>query len=133
MVKLLASPSWSAKSYLLGSVGPIAPFFREMAAHPTLLNVVDFLNVWGLILIGISLFIGLLSRPCKLAGIFLLLLYYFAYPPIAALGVNPQAEGSYWIVNKNLIELAALLVLYLFPTSLITGIDRFFKTKTITT
>ncbi len=133
LVKLLASPSWSAKSYLLGSVGPIAPLFREMAAHPTLLNIVDFLNVWGLIMIGISLFIGLLSRPFKLAGILLLLLYYFAYPPFAALGVNPQAEGSYWIVNKNLVELAALLVLYLFPTSLVTGIDRFFKTKNLTT
>ena len=33
-------------------------------------------------------------------------------------------EGSYLLVNKNLIELAALAVLWLFPTGKIIGLDR---------
>ncbi|MEE3301924.1 MAG: DoxX subfamily, partial [Candidatus Neomarinimicrobiota bacterium] len=33
-------------------------------------------------------------------------------------------EGSYIIVNKNLIEACALWVLYVFPTGHIIGLDR---------
>jgi thiosulfate dehydrogenase [quinone] large subunit len=43
---------------------------------------------------------------------------------------NTPVEGNYWIVNKNLIEMAALFVLYLFPSSQITGIDRYIQKKT---
>jgi thiosulfate dehydrogenase (quinone) large subunit len=127
LAKLFSAPEWTARTYLLGSVGPASHVFKALAAHPALLNLVDFINIWGLILIGISLFIGLLSKPFKLFGIFLLLMYYLAYPPFASLGITAPMEGNYWIVNKNLVEMAALLVLYLFPTSQITGIDRLFS------
>ena len=126
LVKLY-TPAWTAKAYLLNSVGPLAPLFKSMANSDSLMNIVDTLNEWGLVLIGISLFIGLLSKPCKLFGIALLSLYYFAYPPFASLGINIHAEGSYWVVNKNLVEMAALFVLYMFPSSHITGIDQFLK------
>jgi thiosulfate dehydrogenase [quinone] large subunit len=127
--KLFSSPAWTAKSYLLGSVGPFAPAFKAMASNPGVLHVIDKLNIWGLILIGLSLFVGLFSRPFKICGIVLLLLYYIAYPPFATLVINTPVEGNYWIVNKNLIEIAALFVLFLFPTSHITGIDRYFQKK----
>jgi thiosulfate dehydrogenase [quinone] large subunit len=129
LVKLLSYPAWSAKSYLMGSVGPFARGFKAMASHPAILNIIDFLNIWGLIIIGLGLFIGLLAKPLKICGIALLLLYYLAYPPFASLAVNIPVEGNYWVVNKNLIELAALFVLYLFPTSQITGMDRFLQNK----
>ena len=128
--KLFSVPAWSAKSYLLGSVGPFSHVFKAMASHPVFLNLIDNLNIWGLILIGLSLFIGLFSRPFKLFGIVLLLLYYLAYPPFGTLVNNTPVEGNYWIVNKNLIEMAALFVLYLFPSSQITGIDRYIQKKT---
>jgi thiosulfate dehydrogenase (quinone) large subunit len=128
LVKLY-TPGWTAKGYLLGSVGPLAPIFKSMAKSGPILNIVDFLNEWGLILIGLSLFIGLLSKPAKLLGILLISFYYLAYPPFAGLGINTHVEGSYWIVNKNLIEMASLFVLYLFPSSQITGIDRYFLKK----
>jgi thiosulfate dehydrogenase [quinone] large subunit len=35
-----------------------------------------------------------------------------------------MAEGNYLIVNKTLIEIAALIVVYLFPTSQMIGLDR---------
>jgi thiosulfate dehydrogenase [quinone] large subunit len=100
-----------------------------MASNSTLLFIIDNINIWGLTIIGLCLFIGLFARLFKLFGIVLLLLYYFAYPPFANVVINAPVEGSYWIVNKNLIEMAALLVLYLFPSSQISGIDRFFQPK----
>ncbi len=120
------TPGWTAKVYLLGSVGPLAPLFKGITQSELILKIVDILNEWGLILIGLSLFTGLLSRLGKIFGIVLLSFYYLAYPPFAGLGINIQhVEGSYWIVNKNLIELGALIVLYLFPSSHITGIDKY--------
>lgn len=127
LTKLLSTPAWTAKTYLLGSVGPFDSVFQAMASHNGLLQVIDQLNIWGLLLIGLSLFIGLFSRPFKLFGIVLLLLYYIAYPPFTTLVINTPVEGNYWIVNKNLIEMAALFVLFMFPTSQITGLDRFIK------
>lgn len=126
LVKLY-TPGWTAKPYLLGSVGPLVPLFRSMAKNELVMNAVNFLNEWGLVLIGLSLFIGFLSRPAKIFGIALLSFYYLAYPPFTGLGGVGHTEGSYWIVNKNLIEMAALFVLYLFPSSQVTGIDRYLK------
>ena len=103
-----------------------------MASNPGLMPVIDNLNIWGLILIGLSLFTGLFSRPFKLCGIVLLSLYYFAYPPFTTLVINTPVEGSYWIVNKNLIEMAALFVLFMFPTSHITGLDRYIRFRKAT-
>ena len=125
------TPDWTAKGYLLGSVGPFATLFRGMAKSASMLNVIDMFNEWGLVLIGLSLFIGLFSKVGKISGIVLLLFYYLAYPPFAGLGINSHVEGSYWIVNKNLIEMAAIFVLYLFPTNHITGIDRFVFRKSV--
>ena len=127
LTKLFSNPAWTAKTYLLGSVGPFASVFKALASNAVLLNIIDYLNIWGLILIGLSLFIGLFSRPFKICGIALLLLYYVTYPPFSALAVNTPVEGNYWIVNKNLIEMAALFVLFVFPTSQISGIDRYIR------
>lgn len=121
----LYTPVWTAKQYLLGSVGPLSSTFKSLTQSDVLLGLCDKLNIWGLILIGLSLFIGLFSKIGKISGIAILLLYYLAYPPFQGLGINPHAEGSYWIVNKNLIEIMALIILLLFPISHITGIDRF--------
>jgi thiosulfate dehydrogenase (quinone) large subunit len=125
--KLFANPGWSAKSYLMGSVGPFSTIFHKMAESVPVLRFVDLANVWGLILIGAGLFAGLFSQTAKICGIALLLLYYMAYPPFVSLITNIPVEGSYWIVNKTLIEMAALFVLFLFPVSHISGLDRFIR------
>jgi len=121
------TPGWSAGPYLSGALGPVAPLFENIAQNESMLSAVDFLNAWGLVLIGLSLFVGFLTKPAKLFGILLLLLYYLAYPPFSGLVVDTYVEGNYWIVNKNLIEMAALFVLLLFPTSRITGLEKFFS------
>jgi thiosulfate dehydrogenase [quinone] large subunit len=127
LIKLYTPGGWSAELFLANSVGPFSSILKALSANPTILNLVNQANIWGLIAIGLSLFLGIFAKPYKILGMVLLFLYYIAYPPFAAFSVSAPVEGSYWIVNKNLIEFAALLVLYWFPTSHITGIDRYLQ------
>lgn len=124
----VTNPEWSAVSFLESATGPFASFFKSIATNSGALEIVNFLNQWGLVLIGLSLMIGLLSRWASLGGIVLVALYYFASPPFIGMNNIPAFEGNYLIVNKNLIEIFALWVLYLFPSSKVYGIDRFFIT-----
>jgi len=126
LIKLF-TPGWTSFGYLTNSVGPVSPILKMLTTNQTVLSIVDYVNMWGLVLIGLSLFIGLFSRYFRIFGIVLIFLYYIAYPPFAGFSINSPTEGSYWIVNKNLIEMAALFVLYFFPTSHITGLDLFVK------
>lgn len=121
----LSNPNWSSVSFLLDSEGLFKGMFESMAANPAVLKAVDLLNIWGLIAIGLGLIIGLLSRWALIAGIVLLALYYLSHPPFIGLVYDMPMEGSYLIVNKILIELIALIVLLLFPTSRTVGLDRF--------
>jgi uncharacterized membrane protein YphA (DoxX/SURF4 family) len=106
--KLLVK-NWSAAGYLSSSTGPFAGFYKWMAGSEGLMNIVDPANIIGLILIGLGLFLGLAIRLSSIAGIVLLMLYYFAHPPFGGALISP-VEGSLYIVNKNLIEALALFV-----------------------
>ena len=123
------NPEWSAASYLNNATGPFASIFTSLASNSSVLGIIDVLNEWGLVIFGLSLMIGLLSRWACLGGMALLALYYFANPPFIGLGYSSMAEGNYLIVNKNLVELFALWVLFQFPSSKLTGIDRFLNFK----
>jgi thiosulfate dehydrogenase [quinone] large subunit len=120
----LLNPDWSASSYLANAVGPLSGMFKAMAANASLLKVIDLCNEWGLVLIGIGLILGFLTNISTIAGIFLLLLYYLAQPPLIGVAAPLTAEGSYLFVNKNLVELFAMAVLLVFPTGIHIGIDR---------
>lgn len=61
-------------------------------------------------LIGLGLFLGVFARYAATAGVVLLTLYYFAYPPFG-LSLFSNPEGQLYIVNKNFIEAMALLLL----------------------
>ena len=123
----LWNPGWSAGGFLMDSQGFLAELFYKMAASPGVLAIVDLLNVWGLILIGLSLILGLFTRYALMGGILLLGLYFLSHPPLIGVKYAMPSEGSYLFVNKNLIEIAAMLVLLLFPSSHIVGLDRFFR------
>ena len=74
------------------------------------MNIVDPVNIAGLILIGLGLFIGLAIRVASISGIILITLYYFAYPPFGG-SILGGAEGNLFIVNKNFIEALTLIML----------------------
>ncbi len=128
IVKLL-NPNWSSLGYLMDSKGLFEGVFHSIAGNPALLNVMDFMNMWGLILIGAGLIVGLFSRIASIAGIVLLAFYYLSHPAIIGVHFAMPTEGSYLWVNKNLIELLTLWVILLFPTSKIIGMDRFLFNK----
>jgi thiosulfate dehydrogenase [quinone] large subunit len=121
------NPNWSAASFLNTAQGPFAEFFKGMASNTSVLEVINFCNQWGLVLVGISLILGLLSRWACIGGMALLSMYYLSNPPLIGLDIPGAAEGSYLLVNKNLIELFTLLILYLFPTGHRIGLDRFLR------
>jgi len=122
----LMNPNWSAANFLIESKWILSGIFKGIAGNPTVLSIVNVLNTWGLILIGIGLMLGCLTRMATVAGMLLIWLYYICNPPFTGLYYAIPSEGNYLIVNKNLIEVAALFVLLLFPTGHIIGLDRFF-------
>ncbi|MFN8255036.1 MAG: hypothetical protein U0W24_05065 [Bacteroidales bacterium] len=129
LVKIFAPGGWTSELFLANSVGPFSGIFKLIAANTRLLAMVDQLNMWGLTIIGLGLFLGIFSKPFKIMAITLLSLYFLAYPSLAVYNVSVPVEGSYWIVNKNLIEIAALFVLFCFPVSQITGLDALLKKR----
>ncbi len=139
----LANPSWTASGYLLGSWGPLAPYFQQIGENETLMALTDTLMPWALFLVGLGLMMGLFTRLSILGAIALLAMFYVAAPPWEYVYVTPETmqtalqnnvspwqqfetwlhhaqwtgqfmigtEGNYMVVNKNLVELLALLAL----------------------
>jgi len=116
-VAKLYTPGWTSSGYLIQSKWIFSGLFHWMASHPAVLRMVDLANIWGLILIGLGLFIGLFTRPAALSGIVLLLLYYVANPPFLGFETGLTTEGNYLVVDKNLVELFALCVIAVSPAS----------------
>ena len=104
-------------------------FFEFIAGNQALLTASDIANAWGLALIGLSLLLGILTRYSSIAGVLLLLLYYLSHPAFPGIEYLFPSDGSYFIINKTLVELFALLVIYAFPTSHIFGLQRLLKNK----
>ena len=120
--------AWSAEGYLKGATGPLAPFFHSLAAQPGTMQVVDLIVPIGLLLVGLSLMLGLLTQVGCLGAIAFLATFYVSQPPLSGL---PQtgAEGAYLFVNKNLIELIAVMAILAFRTGAIAGLDQLWMTK----
>lgn len=115
IVKLL-KPGWSSAGFLKESKWIFSDLFNWIVSHPEVLKIIDILNTWGLVLIGAGLILGLFIRIASISGVFLLLLYYVAVPPFIGLEYSVPMEGNYLVVNKTLIETAALFVLFVFPS-----------------
>lgn len=125
LAKIL-SPNWTSYGYLMDSKGILSPLFTMIAENPTMMGVTDFINIYGLTIIGLLLILGLFERVGYLGAAFLLLLYYLAHPPLLNVEYLLPSEGNTLWVDKNLIMLVAVIVLYFFPTSKIIGLDRAF-------
>ena len=120
--------AWSAAGYLNAATGPLAGLFHRMAHTPGIAHAIDITVPIGLTLVGLSLLLGLFTRVGCVGALLFLTLFYVSAPPLAGLP-QPQTEGAYLIVNKNLIELAAVLTLLAFRTEYIAGLDRVFAVR----
>jgi uncharacterized membrane protein YphA (DoxX/SURF4 family) len=123
LAKIL-TPDWTSAPYLLLSRGFFEGFFHWLASSPGLLRAVDFLNTWGLVLIGLGLVFGCLTRLASGFGIGLLALYYLAQTPLIRTDFRIPVEGHYLVVNKNLVELLVLVVFLVLPAGKLWGLDR---------
>ena len=95
------NPTWSAAGYLKG-----AKTFTEFylwLTNPGILPVVNFINEWGLTLLGISLIFGVFVRLSSIFGAVLMLLYYF---PILQF---PYAGEHAFLVDEHIIYISVLL------------------------
>jgi thiosulfate dehydrogenase (quinone) large subunit len=122
MSKLLI-PNWSSLGFLKESKWILSGFSQWIISNTGVLNVVDFLNTWGLIAIGLGLIFGLFTRIASISGAILLFIYYLNNAPLIGLEYSVPTEGSYLIVSKTLIEAVALVALAVFPTGLMAGLD----------
>lgn len=110
---------------------------RQLAAGPvpprwTSLTVSNYLTIAGLIGLGVLLIVGLFTRFAAFAGAFMVLSFYLVYPPWPGIPPAPGPEHAL-IVNKNLIEVIALLAIAFSQSGYWFGLDavarRFFRRK----
>jgi thiosulfate dehydrogenase [quinone] large subunit len=120
----ITAASWSASGYLKQARGPFAGLFKWLANEPNLLANADLITMWGLSLVGVLLILGLFTRLACLGGIGFIVLFYLANPPFVGYFYSIPTEGSYLIVNKNLVELCALVVVLVTGSGRFAGLDR---------
>ena len=123
------NPQWSSLGFLRESLWLLSGFANWVASDSGILSVVDAANTWGLMAIGLGLLLGLFSRTASMFGVVLLLMYYLNSPPLTGLEYSLPSDGNYLIINKTLIEALSLLVLFLFPTSHLIGLDLLLHRK----
>jgi uncharacterized membrane protein YphA (DoxX/SURF4 family) len=106
---------WYDEALAIGTGTPAAAnstlpsWIREILERR--LELIDITTKWGLTIIGACLLMGLFTRTACVAGAGLLLLFFLAMPPLPWLPELPRAEGHYLYINKNIIEMVALLAL----------------------
>ncbi len=127
----LFNPNWTAKFYLLSAEGFTKSIFVWLASDG-MIGIVNILNIACLLLVGLALLLGIFERLGSIIGIGLLVLFYFAHPAFPGLE-QAGTEGSYFIINKNIIEAAALYVLYLIPTGHYFGLSGYRKATSLNT
>ncbi len=89
----------------------------------TRLDWVNFSTKWGLVAMGLALMAGFMTPLAALAGAVFLGQIYLSMPPWPGLPAPPNVEGHYWIVNKNLVEMLACLVVASTPSGMWIGFD----------
>ena len=95
----IIDPAWSAKGYLLSA--KTFPGLYAALAAPTVLPVINVINEWALLLLGVSLLTGLFLRLSAPLGMLLMLLYYF--PTLSF----PNVPNGF-IIDEHMIFIAVL-------------------------
>jgi uncharacterized membrane protein YphA (DoxX/SURF4 family) len=84
---------------------------------------IDLAAMYGLAILGACLILGLFSRTACLLSAAFLVMTYLCMPPFPWLPSAPNNEGYYLFVNKNVIEMLALLALMTTRSGYWFGVD----------
>jgi thiosulfate dehydrogenase (quinone) large subunit len=114
--------AWSSAGYLKAATGPLADVFHSLG-NASWIGTLDIAVAALLVAVGLSLMLGLFTQAGCIGALGLLALFYLSAIPMGL--PETRAEGTYLIVNKNLIEAAAVLVLWSFRTGRIAGMDQY--------
>lgn len=112
----LINPAWSAAGYISGS--KVFTGFYLWLLSPNILPAINFLNEWGLTIIGAALILGIFVRFASFFGLVLMILYY--------LPIYPPAHG---LVDEHIIYSTAFLVLMAFGAGEILTLSTWFQTR----
>ena len=110
------NPAWSAAGYLKGAK-TFASFYQWLLT-PSVLPVINFLNEWGLTLMGLSLILCVFVRWSSYAGVLMMALYYFPILQFPVVG-----DHSY-IVDEHIIYIFAFLALAGFDAGKTWGLEN---------
>jgi len=110
------NPAWSAGGYL--EKAKTFPDFYHWLAGPSILPVINFLNAWGLTLIGAALILGVFVRLSSFSAIILMVLYYL---PVLDF---PYPNTNFFIVDEHIIFIGALIVLAVFRAGRAWGLEN---------
>lgn len=122
--KLLAA-HWTSAGYLSTAEGMFGGLFQAIAATPWMVGAVDIANSWGLTIIGLCLLLGLFTRSSCVAGSVLLLLYSLAHPALPGMAGASLGNGSYLIVDRNIVEALAMIMIAMAQPGQLWALDRF--------
>jgi len=117
----ILDPEWSAVGYL--EHAKTFPDFFLWFLQPSVLPLTNFINEWGLTLLGVSLLLGIAVRFSSILGLLLMLLYYF---PVLQF---PYIAPYYYIVDDHLIYALVLALLAAFQAGRYLGLDSFLPRK----
>lgn len=117
---------WSSAAYLKAATGPFAELFHALG-NSAWVGTLDVAIAWALVAVGLSLLLGLFTQAGCGGALVLLSMFYLSAIPMGV--PEPRSEGTYLLVNKNLIEASAVLVLWVFRTGRIAGLDRWWSAR----
>lgn len=120
ITKVLNS-AWSAEGYIKGAKNFVGMY--QYFLDPGILPIVNFMNQWGLLLLGISLIFGVFVRLSAACGILLMLMYYFVILQFPH--PNPQS----YIVDQHIIYIAVLLYFIAVSAGRVWGVDGWLQRK----
>jgi thiosulfate dehydrogenase (quinone) large subunit len=112
---------WSSAAYLKAATGPLADVFHAIG-NSSWIGTLDLVVAVALVTVGLSLMLGFFTQTGCVVALGLLAMFYLSAIPLGL--PEARTEGTYLIVNKNLIEAAAVIVLFTFRTGRIAGLDR---------
>jgi len=108
-------PAWSAEGYLKGAKAFVS--FYQFLASPSVLPFINFVNEWGLTLLGVSLILGIGVRLSSVLGAILMLLYYLP------LGF-PYPDTHSFIIDDHVIYMFALLLIGSLSAGRVFGLEK---------
>ncbi len=114
ITKVLDS-EWTAAGYL--KAAKTFPELYAWFASGANIEWVNFLNQWGLTLIGAALILGVAVRFASYGGVLITLLYYF---PVL---VFPKVSAHAYIIDDHIIYALVFLVLAAFGAGRVWGLD----------